>query len=596
MPPVPKKANPVNANSIDIDLHLLAEDDMKKFKDIFDDFKLTINTFSTDVAKLSRGLAGLGAGGRGVPGSTTGNNFGRYEFASPQLTTAIGAPEASRERQAQDASARAKGASNAHAAHALGFAGLPFLGGVMHGMDTFKKDIRDENDNIDPMKLFGALAVGEQGMKALRKVPRIGARFRNVLAQPQQVAFGQNLGYSRSGFLGTPIGSAAQRAGLGSEWTAMKASWFGLNPNYSSADAGAAQSAIAGMGIGDQARKSRLTYDFRAMQQNTGIGADQISQMMLPGIRYGGTSIGNMVAEINNIPRAAQMAGQTVESFTQSLISSSQQLASTSGISPTAASQQLLYSSATTREDPSLMASNMSNQTLRGMSLAATGGNFYAVMGGPHAGSINAQSQQKMILMLTGQSSWAQLQAIAKQGGAPWAAIRNRLFAMYSTGQWPLGSMTPTDVVNLINRPGNFVNITRAQETTGMLQSTVEKNKNLANAVGGNRTLDNNISTIEKQLSLNPNQIKSLQGLDYKDRLNKLQDFAKKASSHTQAESNRVTVDLAPQARGLLRLLKDTPADRVNAQNSGQPASVSQTIFTGTTSNGVQLGTPGSGG
>lgn len=579
MPPNdPNQGRLFNPNDIDINLHLLAEDDISKISDVFSMFKTSVDQLTKSTEQIANALGGTtGPGGTGVRAAR-----GPTQQVPPTLArTARDESDLLRATMIASSQIEGPGWAGKYAMHPQLMSDneretmtSPRFGNFtmqdfvrMFGYQASKRAFEDNTGMVKRpgwLRAAGAAGVVQAGIPYVQGVRQLGGRVaggaRNFVASPQMVAAGQDLGISRSnGWLGTPFMSSAMTAGLGHAWQGALSSWFGMNPNYSSEDAAAAQSAISGMGIRDQAQRHDLTYTFRNLQQNTGIGADQISQMMYPGVRYGGTSMGDMITMINRIPAAAQQAGMSVENFVQSLSAAAGTLGQAHGISTTAATAQAQTFASATRLDPTTGANVMSSPLIRNLAFAQTG-SFYQTMAGPHASSLAVGATEGLIARIMGVGSLREISQMRTRNPAAFKAARERLFSIYAVNPGLFGGMSAQEVLQMIERPGDMAGRAFAQENVNQLQGLIH-NRSIGDRGSGNRNLDSLLNQAGAKLGLSNREVTGL-GSTYQERTDELQRRIDKANEVTDAEKNRVTLDLTDSAKRLVKLADNAPERR----------------------------------
>lgn len=140
--------------------------------------------------------------------------------------------------------------------------------------------------------------------------------------------WGMNVGESREGYFGTPLGSPAMKYALGQRYGALKDSWFGFNPFWSPKQGLEARNAINDWGWGKESFTignspdipDWLGGEMRRLNKETGITPKEYMQVFDSALRYGGTDIEKLTTVVDGLNEAAKGAGISVDNFRSGMV------------------------------------------------------------------------------------------------------------------------------------------------------------------------------------------------------------------------------------------------------------------------------------
>jgi len=206
--------------------------------------------------------------------------------------------------------------------------------------------------------------------------------------------FGQDVGYSREGaapfglspMFAAPFGfmSPAFREGAKSSLKAQWSAKFGLNPNYTVAQAKEARSIVNAFGYGGD-RADYMAERLKQLEIHQRLSPEASMRLLDPAARFGNVEMSQLEDTLNGLPAAAKAARMNLKQFGEQVTTLAEQLAANGPGSPTAYAGQLSAFSAVTGLSPEKGAAMLQSKQQTFMAMGMTGMSYAKATIGPNA-------------------------------------------------------------------------------------------------------------------------------------------------------------------------------------------------------------------
>lgn len=302
------------------------------------------------------------------------------------------------------------------------------------------------------------LLAGQQFANAAIGVP---SALQNFMISSGIAGLGVQSGASdTNGWFGSPLFSSAFNQGFANQYINPLSNLFNLN--YSAGTARGVNSALINMGYGGTGSSGLGSQGLQMQSVLAGLGTNTINQMggpsavamMLDPQRYGGSSIAGLAGQIRMLSTAAKEANYSLSQTTATFKEVTQAIAQGSGTSAQAAGAQIYGMMGMTGFGPDVASkplqqpASLSNP-LTGMEIMAAHGNVYQAMWGKNRGLYALTAIGRMLGAPFG-GGWAGLRA-SLQNPATRGQTMNRLSMMYLSDPSLFGGYNPEQILTLAN-------------------------------------------------------------------------------------------------------------------------------------------------
>lgn len=361
---------------------------------------------------------------------------------------------------------------------------------------------------------------------------------------------GQQLGRSREGGLfGTGLFSSAWTTGIMESLKTGIESKFGFSPNYSPAQAKQARQALQSFGYsGDTS--DYLAGILKDLQIHQGIDAASAMAILDPLMRFGGDeNIGQLLSVLRQIPDAAKAAHMNLSEFTQQLVSTSQEVSQSTGMTVGGAARALSAFTTTTGLAPSRAAGLFSSPQNLVMAAGMSGQSITSLMEGKNRMAPRMEFGLKVFQGFTGGYTAEQLAEMRKHDWGKYQSIMNAAWLAYAQNKDIFGGFSPRELINMqVRNNGDLIGHTQIAEQIQGANSTQRIDQMLrgwGGAAGAHMS-----SAFEKYVADNPHAT--------------IADYRKEASDLIAASTNaaqtrtarQITqIDLTPEAKKWFKVL-----------------------------------------